>query len=843
MRYQNSVPAQEAQISFTEITEPVRIRHNRQGVPLIEAKNDTDAYFAWGYSHASERINYMEMMRLTAQGRMTELMGRSALDVDRFMRTLNFTKTATQLYAQSSPEAKSILQSYSNGVNAWLKANQTHLPMDLSQANYHPKPWQPIDSVLLFCLTNYGLSGNLHEEISSLILAQKIGSNNLAWLFPTYADEPLPFAEADKLKGLNLAQQPDLVALYHTQDALQQLNLANIVASNNWAIAPSIQRNNDNNNADNHQPPAHSLLANDAHLPIGLPSLWSFVQIKTPTQQLAGASVAGLPLVVIGSNGQLAWGMTMVMADTEDVFLEKLSMRDGKLHYLYQNQWLPVQEHAETFKMRTEPDAVESFYSTVHGPLLNRTLRNRSYPLQPIAFQSEYGIALQTLTPSAQDKSIDAQIGLTRASTVAQGLNEAQNIQSLSVNVLMADKDNIGWQLTGHYPVRKKGLGLLPSPGWTGEYDWQGEIQADARPHVLNPAAGWLATANNRIVPRESPAKFSNSYYHRERIERIGQLIDQRAAQARNQAGKFSFADMRAIQLDQVNLLAVKLQPYWNSSQLNTAINALPAEQKVQAQNARDYLATFDGKMDAKSPQAALFSLFIQQFTHRLFADELGDNTPAWQAMVEITTKSYSAQVDHLLGREDSPFWDNTQTPQVEYKADIIAQSLQSAFAQGSALLGADFSRWQWGQLHTYQWNSIPTQIAPTLPAKLQKSIQKLGPYLDRGPYPAGGDFNTINISSYAVGKNFDTTLIPSLRMIVDFNQSEPLWMVNNSGESSNPASSHYADQIKPWREGGYFNLPFTQKNLDAAYGDKAILLIPNTQPTELPNHQEKTNE
>ena len=390
----------------------------------------------------------------------------------------------------------------------------------------------------------------------------------------------------------------------------------------------------------------------------------------------------------------------------------------------------------------------------------------------------------------------------------------------------MADKDHIGWQLTGRYPIRKKGLGLLPSPGWMGEYDWQGTVDRMLRPSVIDPKSGWIATANNRIVPRDYPAAFSHSYYHSERIERIEQLIEQK----KDPKAGLSFSDMSTIQLNQTNLLAIKLHPYLASQDLINAINKLPIEHRHQAALAREQLLEFDGDMNANSPQAALFGLFMQQFSRELLQDELGENTKAWQAMVEITTKSYSAQVDHLLGRENSPFWDNTHTAKVETKADIIAQTLYSADSQGMAQLGNHFDDWAWGRLHTYQWNSIPTQISPTLAPKLQKSIQKLHHYLDRGPYPAGGDFNTINISSYPIGNHFDTTLIPSLRMIVDFNQKEPLWIVNNSGQSSNPASSHYADQIDLWRKGQYFNLPISAPAINNQRSAPYLTLIPQGQ-------------
>jgi acyl-homoserine-lactone acylase len=236
----------------------------------------------------------------------------------------------------------------------------------------------------------------------------------------------------------------------------------------------------------------------------------------------------------------------------------------------------------------------------------------------------------------------------------------------------------------------------------------------------------------------------------------------------------------------------------------------------------------FDGKLSATSADAAVYGAFLQQSAREIFLDELGpDTSPAWQALVNTANLSYSAQADHLLGREDSPFWDDVRTAQKEDKPAILARSLAAGIELLEQRLGNERTAWQWGKLHTYEWLSGSTQMAPHLGAGQRASIASLKGYLDRGPYPAGGDHSTLNVSAYNWGQDFNTWLIPSMRMIVDFGREEPMIGLNSSGQSGNPASPHYADGIDAWRRAQYVSFPVLQQNLEKTYGRKRLLLTP----------------
>lgn len=810
-RYSNSVHPDQGIVRVQGLAQSVVVRRNPLGMPLIETTTFHDALFALGYVHASDRLSQMIGMRLLAEGRLAEMSGPGVLEVDRFMRAVNLKRSAEVLYKNASPRMKKFFEVYARGVNAYLFRYKDKLPMDLAESGYRPAYWKPEDSVLVFSLLNFGLAVNLKEEIAALTLNGKVGADQLAWLLPTYPDEPLPFEEAEKLRGLNLGGQiQGLAAIDQAAGQVAELNMLGVAASNNWAIAPQRSRS------------GKSLLANDTHLPLSMPSVWNYVQIRSPKFQAAGVSIAGVPAVVAGFNGKLAWGMTMVMGDNQDLFLEQVKRQGNRLYYLADGKWQPAIERQETFFIKGQRPIRETLYETRHGPLLNSALGERKHPLQPLQLKSGYGLALRT-AQFEEDHSIDAFFDLSRAQSVEQAFEATREVRAMALNIVFADAQHIGWQVTGRYPNRKQGLGLMPSPGWDGAYDWDGYADPMLHPYDQDPMQGWLGTANHRTVPRGYGMQLSNSWFYPERAERIAQLAG---------AGKHDQRSMIAMQYDQTTPFAGKLQAMFDApgmaQPLQEAIAALTAADRSKAEEAYKRLMAFDGRMSATSADAALYGAFLHESARQTFLDELGpDGNPAWQALVETANDSYSAQADHLLGRDDSPFWDDIRTAQKEDKPAILARTLAAAVTFTESKLGADRKAWQWGKLHTYTWASNASKMAPHLSASERSSINAIQGYLDRGPYPAGGDHGTLNVAAYHWGQDFNTWLIPAMRVVVDFGREEPMIGLNSSGQSGNPASPHYADGIEAWLKGGYMSFPFQSRNIDKVYGNKRLLLMP----------------
>jgi len=774
---QNSLPPTSGVQPLKGLAQNVSVRRNAVGVPLIESSSFHDALFTLGYVHASDRIGEMVTLRLLAQGRLAEMSGAEVLDVDRLMRAVNLKKSADELYKASSPRIKRFFEVYARGVNAYLFRYRDKLPPDLASTGYTPEYWKAEDSALIFCLLNFGQSANLLEEINALVLAQKVGSDKLPWLTPSYPDEPLPLAEADKLKGLNLTI-PGLNEVSRAANRMAQLNSLGVRGGSNLAIAPQRSRT------------GRSLLAVDSHLPA-----WYYAQIRAPKYQAAGASIAGLPAILQGFNGKVAWSLSSVEGDNQDLFLEKLKRQGNALYYQNNGKWQPVAVRNETYFVKGQRPIREAVYETRHGPLLNSALGAAS--------GSGFGLALQT-PELKDDKTLDAFFDLSRAQNVEKASDASREIRAIALNMVFADASNIGWQVTGRFPNRREGEGLLPSPGWDGRYDWDGYADPMLHPYDQDPPQGWIATANQRVISRGYGMQLSNSWQAPERAERMAELAS---------SGKQDNRSLIALQYDQSTLFAAKLKKMFEApgmaQPLKKAIEALPDADRAKAREAYSRLLAFDGKVTAGSADAALYELFLQESAKQIFLDKLGpESGSAWQAFVANGNLSYSAQADHLLGQEDSPFWDDSRSAQKEDKPAILARSLVAAINAGEQLLGADRKAWQWGKLHSYSWTSSSgRQIRP--------------------PMQAGGDHNTLNSAAYHWGQDFVIRDTPALRLIVDFGLSEPLMGLNSSGQSGNPASPNYANGIDGWLKAQYLSLPMQPQNFERSYGKTRLTLVP----------------
>lgn len=777
--YQDSVLPNSGVQPLKGLAQNVSVRRNAMGAPLIESSNFHDALFSLGYLHAGDRIEQMVAMRLLAQGRLAELAGADALAIDRLMRAANLKQSAGQLYADASPRLKRFFEVYARGVNAYLFRYRDKLPGELARSGYRPEYWKPEDSALIFSLYAFSQSVNLQEELSALTLAQKVGADKLAWLLPGAPDEPLAESEVDKLKGVNLASQlPGLGALAVTGQQLADLGLLGAPGSSNLALSPQRSR------------AGKSLLASDSRAAWAL----SPVQIHTGKYQVAGLSLPGLPIVLAGYNGKLAWSSSAVMADNQDLFLEQVRRQGTQLTYLADGKWQPARARNETFFVRGQRPQREVMYDTRHGTLL----------------PGHGSLALALHLPQLKDdRSLDALFDLTRAQNIERAFDSTREVGAAALNFVFAEPQHIGWQVSGRYPNRREGQGLLPSPGWDGRYDWDGYADAMLHPYDQDPPAGFIGHANQRSLPKGYGMQLSSSWYYPERAERMAQLAGN---------GRHDSRSLMALQNDQVTLLADKLKQMFDApgmaQPLKQAIDALPGAQRDKARDALARLKAFDGRLSPVSADAALYELFLQAVTRQTFLDELGpESSPAWQAFIGNAKLSYSAQADHLLGREDSPLWDDRGTPQKEDKPTILARSLAAAVDAGTTQLGADRRAWQWGKLHQYRW-----------PAP---AYHGLGDKLERAPLAAGGDFSTLALAPYAWGTSFDTQLPASARMIVDFGQTEPLQLLTSNGQSGNPASRHYSDGLDAWFKGRFTSLPLQPQNFARAYGSQRLTLVP----------------
>lgn len=754
-----SQPQLKGSLPLRGLAQTASVRRNAEGQPLIETTTFHDALFTLGYVHASERLAQMVELRLLAQGRLAEAYGESRLDSDRFMRAVDLRKAAQVAYASASPRLKTFFEVYARGVNAYLyRAGER---VELDGHDYRVDYWKPEDSALLFELLNFAQAVDLRKETAALVLATQVSPERLAWLLPTYPDEPLPEEETAKLRGLTLrGQLPGLDALLEVQRQLAQRAPFGGPTGTAWAATPGHTRS------------GRSLLGVDKVSAFQGQSPFTLVTIRAPRFEAVGTTLPGLPLLLDGYNGKLAWGAATLMGDSQDLYLERLQRQGGRLQVQSGGQWQPAGERVETFLVRGGKPRRETLYTSPRGPLLNLAL---------VPEASGYGLALRSSRLEA-DKSLDALFDLSRAKDVERAFELARDIRASDWNLVFADAEHVGWQVTGRYPNRRSGLGLLPAPGWDERYAWDGYADPMLHPYDQDPAQGWLGAANQRVVPRGYGMQLSSSWSGPERQERLAQLA--------GRAARLDTRDAIALQQDQTTTLAAKLKTQLEApgfaAPLRQAIAALPAAQRGAADEALGRLRTFDGRLAAGSADAAIYEAFLETLAEQTFADELGGTgSPAWRAFTTLSDTGYNPVVDHLLARDDSPYWKDAGAAGREDKPAVFARALAGAIDACEKRLGSDRARWQWGRLHRL------------------------------GDAASGGDASTLNLTASHWGGDDQVWLAPSLRLVVDFGLAEPL----QASQAGTPAAG--------WAKGQYQSLPLQPQNLERVYGRDRLLLLP----------------
>ncbi len=799
-----SVPKERGRITLQGLNAPVTIGRDALGIPLIEAEGIDDLFFATGYYTASERLGQMIMMKMMIQGRMTEIGGEKFIPVDMFLRSLGARAFVEDTMKRISPRDRAFLECYARGVNAFIDTHSV-FPLDVMLMGGRPEPWKAEDPVYIICALNMELSFNFIEELDFLIMASRLGYEKAAWLFPVYPDEPIPFDEAKKLSGVNpKGLNRKVMASAVLRDSLQKLIPSGIPASNNWAVSGTRTK------------AGKSIIANDTHLQIMAPNAWMIIHQRCPGVDVAGVTSPGIPTAVLGYNGHVAWGATMVMADSQDIFIEKIRRKGRDIEYLYRGKWLKAARTRETFVIRGGKKVHRDLHATVHGPLIQDILRELpvlgEMPIQPMPVETDYGIAMAWALGDGA-RTISALERMMTAANISEMRSALLDLDTMYLNILYGDGDHIAWQVTGRLPIRKKGTGFLPSPGWDGEYDWTGFAPSGSNPHGEDPATGFFATANNRTVRGHVP-HISSSWYGPDRVDRVTEVVSSwKSATAE---------DCHRLHFDTVSISARAFQKTVYEKKfyddILAAARGWEGARRARLKTALDMLSSpgFDCNLAATSARAALYGAFLHCAAAEIFGDEIGPaGALSWYAFADLNIMTYNALDDHLYHRHDSPFWDDIRTPSRERPPEIFARALEKAVAFCEKRMGDNRDKWQWGRLHTYSWKN---QIASAAPL--------LGLYFNREGFPAGGDGGTVNVATPPVGEGFDVTIIPAMRLVVDFGREEPMFLVSPPGQSGIPSSPHYDDMLPYYLSGRNIVIPFG-KGATARAHSRTLVLVP----------------
>jgi penicillin amidase len=566
----STLPALDGSIALPGLQKAVVIEREPSGVVHIRAQTDHDLFFAQGVIQVQDRLWQMEFQRRIGAGRLAEILGPRAVDQDRYLRTWGFYRAAQAAYAHLSPEARGVIDAYVEGINAYL-ASRPPLPPELRLLGVTPAPWTSTDVLVWTKMMAYNLADDRRAELRRFrLLARGLVPARIQTLMPLYPGEHASNAGHALVRPEPAAERLAAALLVQDGDNRQHLSRA----SNNWVVHGS------------HTVSGRPLLANDVHLGMQLPSTWYLMHLRSPGFDVIGATLPGLPLVVIGRNRDIAWGVTNLAADVEDLYV--IDTQDGG--YLYKGKVRPFDSREEVIRVKGEADVHVRVRSTVQGPVISDVVSDAA---------GAATLALRWVGNDPDDTTADAFLGINRARSWPEFLTALDRYVAPGQNFVFADtQGHIGYSASGRIPLRRPGhSGLYPVSG-DGRWDWLGYIPPSQLPRRFDPASGFVATANNRITqpgyPYELSLEWGDEPY---RFERIRQLLQAGARQDRR--------SMRAMQQDMVTLLYFELRPMLDKLQPRSG----------PARRWRDRLLTWDGDCTADSAEATVFQAWYTELT------------------------------------------------------------------------------------------------------------------------------------------------------------------------------------------------------------------------------------
>jgi penicillin amidase len=735
----SSLPQTSGRAVVSGLHGETRIERDTDGVPLITAGDDEDAAFGLGFVHAQERLFQMELQRRYGAGRLAEIFGSEAVPTDRQMRVLGLYRAAEAEIPFLSTAVKRGLEAYASGVNAFLATRRSALPPEFLVLRFAPEPWRPADTLVWGKLMALRLGGNYRGELLRAQMARTIPAADLAVLYPEYPkDAPTTLADM-----LPVYRRLALDALYEALPPIVGPNYA----SNNWVVD------------GRHSASGKPLLANDPHLEFGAPGFWYLAQLKTPQHYLVGGTAPGSPFILVGHNERVAWGLTTTTADVEDLFIERVDPADPG-RYLTPEGSAPFETRRETILVRGEQAVDITIRTTRHGPVLSDVLPAG-------AADPGYVLALAATFTIPEDRSAEALWEINRAADWPSFREALRNFVGPVQNIVYADIDGtIGFAAPGLVPIRHRGEGWLPAPGWTGEYDWVGFIPFAALPSAVNPPSGHFISANNKIVPDNYPYFLSRDWDLPNRAERIDALLAATPTQ--------TAASSAAIQADTLSLMARRLAPLMIGM-------TVPDEGSAQALR---LLGQWDFRMDRDKIEPLLFTAWLREFSHEVLSGRFGDAVSGyWDLKPRV--------MDAVL-TEHQEWCEDAKQPQHKGCAARLSASLAAALSRLRRDYGPDMAEWRWGRAHAAMFANPVFSRIPVLRDWLGVAIPASGGYdtLDRGPSMVRD-----NVQPFA--QRFGA----GLRIITDLAAPNDAMMMITPGQSGNPLSDHFSDLLPRWRD------------------------------------------
>jgi penicillin amidase len=755
------LPVTKGNITLAGANAELRIERDLHGMPTVHAASLQDAYYGVGVVHAQDRLWQLETHRRIGAGRMAEVFGAPALDADRFLRALGVRRAAAAQWAQMAAEPRAALLAYTAGINAVITSQLRARPPEFVLLGITPEPWDPIDSLAWGIMMAWDLGGNWTTELLRARLALQMPVERVNQLLPPYPGEALP-ATADYaalFRGLKLDAGPALTAWQHLPHLAPPSGVEG-VGSNNWVLAGS------------HTSTGRPLLANDPHLKLSAPALWYFVRVQAPGLKVAGATMPGLPFVVLGQNEHIAWGFTNTGPDVQDLYIEQIKADDANL-YRTPDGWAAFEAAAEVIKVKGLPDVPFTFRRTRHGPVISDA--GSVADLLGAQGKPAYALAMRWPALDVDAEPVSTGLATQRAGSVAAYFAATRGFVAPMQNMVVADDaGHIGVISPGRVPLRKPDndlKGLVPAPGWDARYDWAGQVPADETPRETDPARGWIATANQRITAPGYPHYITSDWALPFRQQRIEQMLNAKA--------KHSLDDLAAMQADVKSLAVPTILPWLLKTE-----SAHPLAAAAQAQ-----LAGFDGHMAADRAAPLIFWAWQRQLARGIFRDDV--SAALWDR--SLATRSFQDALQGVLERNDSTWCDDRSTPAAETCAAQSSVALARALDELQQRFGADVAAWQWGQAHQMRSEHRPFSRVKLLAKFFELRV------------PVGGDSHTVNASRVGLKPDATTGELyldehgPSLRALYDVANLAESRVVHSTGQSGIVFSPLYRSFVQPW--------------------------------------------
>jgi len=739
----------------------IEIETDAHGVPTIRAASEEDALFGLGWVHGRDRLWQIEYQRRIGAGRLAEILGPGLVDTDRFLRTIGIRRAAESAWRSLSPFSRRILESYTRGLNAYL-ASSSARPVEFRILRVPATPFDPVDSIAWAKLMAWDLASNARNEIRRARFAAAVGIKRASELLPPVPETPtiledgewqeaLPLPAARR-EGRGEGSSPLAILpaplLARLDAALTRMGARDDDpgrGSNSWVLSGSRTTT------------GKPILANDPHLGLRTPSVWYLARLVAPGYSVAGATLPGIAGVVIGANARIAWALTSLEPDVQDLYVEELDPADPS-RYRWRGSFRPFDVRRETIRVRGGRDVVFDVRRSVHGPIVTDVLDG--------AGSLGAAVALRWAALDDADATAEAIEGINRANGWPDFLAAVSRFHAPPQNFLYADADgHVGYTASGAIPIRPRADGLLPVTG-TGEDDWSGYVPFAELPRALDPPRGFIATANNRVASIRYPHPITGDWPEPYRARRITERILAK--------GKLSVGDVRSIQLDEVSLQATEVLPLL----LDTA----PAD--AASKDALVRLSSWNREFSPDSAAAAIYAAWYAALA-RMPEDELA-GAPAGTVRSRFLINAL---------RSGSDWCDDARTPARESCGTLKTRTLREAVAMLRNRLGPDPASWRWGRLHHARF---PHGIFDAV-----KGLKALFS-LEAGH---GGDASTVNVGAYRLDGSFRMTDGASYRQIVDFSDPAASLFVHTTGQSGNVFEAGYRDLLPLWRSGRYFRI------------------------------------